>query len=100
MTKSQMCGLILWYTFLVEIVFTESAGRHGFTREDAIHAITNAVGSGEIEGHGGEETHAFVGRPHPQADRYIEVLVGKSARGDLRIFHVMELSDLYRYLVE
>lgn len=90
----------MWYTFPMEVVYTESAGRHGFTREDAIHAIAHAVGSGEIEGHGGEETHAFVGLPHPQADRYIEVLVGKTTRGDLRIFHVMELSDLYRYLVE
>lgn len=83
----------------MEIDYSPSAADHGISREDAIWAITHAVGRAEIEGHPGEETHVFVGRPHEQSNHYIEVMVAKTARGDLRIFHATELRDQFAYLV-
>jgi hypothetical protein avisC_01788 len=41
----------------------------------------------------------FVGLPHPQALRYLEVGVVVDGRGRRTIFHVMEVTDLYRHLV-
>ena len=37
--------------------------------------------------------------PHPQALRYLEVGVAVDGRGRRTIFHVMEVTDLYRHLV-
>ena len=44
-----------------------------------------------------EQSFMFVGLPHPQALRYLEVGVAVDGRG--RRFHVMEVTDLYRHLV-
>jgi hypothetical protein len=41
----------------------------------------------------------FVGHPHSQTDRYIEVLAATGPPRDLVIFHAMELSDAYRHLI-
>ena len=47
----------------------------------------------------GEQSFMFVGLPHPQALRYLEVGVAVDGRGRRTIFHVMEVTDLYRHLV-
>ena len=41
----------------------------------------------------------FVGLPHPQAMRYLEVGVAVDGRGRRIIFHAMEVTDLYRHLI-
>ena len=41
----------------------------------------------------------FVGLPHPQAMRYIEVGVTVDGRGSRRIFHATEVTDPYRHIV-
>ena len=41
----------------------------------------------------------FVGLPHQHAMRYIEVGVAVDGRGSRKIFHAMEVTDLYRYIV-
>ncbi|WP_164860200.1 hypothetical protein [Rathayibacter iranicus] len=41
----------------------------------------------------------YVGHPHPQTDRYIEVIAAMRPPRTLTIFHVMELSELYRHLL-
>lgn len=51
-----------------------------------------------VEGRPGEVTRVFVGHPHPQTDRYIEVIAAQHGN-DFVIFHVMPLSDLYRHLL-
>lgn len=55
------------------------------SHEDAIHAVLNAHAIADVPGRPGEATKVFVGHPHPQTDRYLEV---------------MELSDLYRDLLD
>ncbi|NLC97566.1 MAG: hypothetical protein GX678_00595 [Actinomycetales bacterium] len=64
-----------------------------------IYAITHAVGTQEVVGRPGELTRVYVGLPHKQALRYIEVILAEH-QNDLIIFHAMELSDLYRHLTE
>ncbi len=59
-------------------------------------STASAVGDTEKDG---RPAKVFVGHPHPQTDSYIEVLVGRDG-DDFVIFHVMELSDLFRHLLQ
>lgn len=80
------------------ILYTDSASKHGIPNEDALYAMLNAEASEIVPGYPGETTRVFVGPPHPQTERYIEVLA--TQRGDdVVVFHVMPLSDLYRHLL-
>jgi len=47
----------------------------------------------------GEQSLTFVGLPHPQALRHLEVGVTVDGRGRRTIFHAMEVTDLYRHLI-
>lgn len=87
------------YSLLFGDQVTASASKHRIPNTDAIHAMVNTEASAPIEGREGEVTRVFVGHPHSQTDRYIEVIV--SQRGeDFVVFHVMPLSDLYRDLLQ
>ena len=91
-------GRLLWYHIGVAIEYTNSASKHGISHEDALYAMLNAEAIEVVPGRPGEVTRVFVGHPHPQTDRYIEVLAAQ--RGDdFVVFHVMPLSDLYRHLL-
>ena len=79
--------------------WASSADKHVIPREDALYAISHAAGQAQIEGGAGEVTIVYVGHPHGQTDRYVEVIAALVPPRDLVIFHVMELSDLYRHLV-
>ena len=81
------------------VEWTRSAGKHGIPRADALYAITHAEASAEVEGQPGEVTVVYVGHPHGQTDRYLEVIAAHRPPRDLVIFHVMELTDLYRHLL-
>lgn len=81
------------------IRWTDSAAKHGISRDDALYAITHAEGTDELDGAAGETTVVYVGHPHGQTDRYIEVIAALQPPRGLLIFHVMDLSDLYRHLV-
>lgn len=59
----------------------------------------NAEASAEVEGKTGEVTMVYVGHPHGQTDRYIEVLAAHRPPRTIVIFHSMPLSDLYRHLL-
>lgn len=76
-----------------------SADKHGISHEDALYAMTHAEGATQVEGRPGEVTTVYVGHPHGQTDRYIEVIAAMRPPRTLTIFHVMQLSDLYRHLV-
>ncbi len=81
------------------VEWTHSASRHGITRQDALYAMAHAEVSAEVEGHPGEVTVVYVGHPHGQTERYLEVIAVHRPPRDLVIFHAMELTDLYRYLL-
>ncbi|ARD41304.1 hypothetical protein [Actinomyces gaoshouyii] len=80
--------------------FTTSADKHGISRVDAEYAVVHNVGYIEITARRrGTRSFMFVGLPHPHAMRYLEVGVSVDGRGTRIIFHVMEVTDLYRDLI-
>lgn len=82
------------------ITYTASADKLGIPREDSLHAMLNATAWAEIEGHPGETTIVYVGHPHAQTGRYIEVIAAHHPPGTVTIFHSMPLSDLFRHLLD
>ena len=94
------CNPFLWYLFIVAIRWASSADKHFIPREDALYAISHAAGQTQLEARAGEVTIVYVGHPHGRTDRYVEVIAALVPPRDLVIFHVMELSDLYRHLVD
>lgn len=91
---------LLWYYFSVAIEWADSADRHGIPREDALYAMSNAVASQQVEGLPGEVTVVYVGHPHGQTERWIEVIAAHRPPRTITIFHVMDLGSLYRHLIE
>lgn len=79
--------------------FKDSADRHGIPRRDTMYVILHPVATEEIAGHPGETTMVYVGHPHAQTDRYVEVIAAIRPPRDLVIFHSMPLTDLYRHLL-
>ncbi len=77
----------------------KSAAKHGIPREDILWAISHAEGQEDVSGRPGWLTRVWVGHPHAQTDRYIEVIVAMKD-DEFVIFHAMPLSDLYRHLIE
>jgi hypothetical protein avisC_01788 len=47
----------------------------------------------------GEQSFMFVGLPHPQALRHLEVGVTVDGRGRRTVFRAMEVTDLYRHII-
>lgn len=81
------------------INWTSSSDKHGIPHEDALYAISNATGTQPTRSTiPGWTATVYVGHPHAQTDRYIEVIVATRPPRDMTIFHVMPLSDLYRHL--
>ena len=80
------------------IVFSESAGKHGFTQSDAIHAITHAVfrkmSFDMSRTSGGPAPDLYVGPA--RSGLTIEVMAYTRPPRTLVIFHVMELRPKYR----
>jgi hypothetical protein len=81
------------------IDWADSADKHSIPRDDALYAMTNAEVTVELDGRPGEVTMLYIGHPHGQTDRYLEVIAAHRKPRTIWIFHVMELSDLYRYLL-
>ena len=80
--------------------FSPSADKHGVPRQDAVHAVLHHAGYADLPSRRpGEKSFMFVGLPHPQAMRHIEVGVTVDGRGNRRIFHAMEVTDPYRCIV-
>lgn len=88
----------LCYSFEMALEFAPSADRHGISREDAVYAIIHAVGRELIGREGQRLKVAYVGHPHAQTDRYIEVVVMEWEPRNVTVFHVMDLSDNFRHL--
>jgi hypothetical protein len=64
-----------------------------------MHAIVHPQGHDTLEDGPEGTVTVFVGHPHPQTDRWIEVIARTVPPRTMVVFHVMELSDLYRYLL-
>lgn len=80
--------------------FTASADRHGIPHEDAEYAVLHHVNYAEMEGDPRDRsTFMFAGLPHSQARRYLEVGVAIGRTGERRIFHAMELTDVWSWLL-
>lgn len=82
------------------IEWKTSAAKHSISREDALYAMTHAEASAEIDGLPGETTTVYVGHPHGQTERYLEVIAAHRPPRTISIFHVKELGDLYRHLLD
>lgn len=87
------------YSNGVAVTFTSSADRHKIPRDDAVYAMLNAEVSAQVPGNPGRVTMLYIGHPHAQTDRYIEVIAEVNPPDGVKIFHVMDLSDMYRHLV-
>lgn len=79
-------------------IWTDSAGKHGISRADAIYALLHANYSDVLDDDVLDGYVAlYIGRPHSQSMREIEVLVNHRGGGlDSVVFHVMELGSKYR----
>lgn len=62
--------------------------------------MMHAEVSAEVEGEPGETTVVYIGHPHGQTDRYLEVIAAHRLPRTIVIFHSMELTDIYRHLTE
>ncbi|WP_026373827.1 hypothetical protein [Agrococcus lahaulensis] len=80
------------------IHYTASAAKHGIPEVDAIYAMLNHEGQVDQRGRDARTVKVFVGHPHAQTDRYIEVIATMDG-SDVVIFHAMPLSDIYRHLL-
>lgn len=94
------CGRFLCYDLSMGVRFTSSADKHGIPREDSLYAIMHAKASAEVEGEAGETTMVYVGHPHGQTDRCIEVIAAHRLPRTIVIFHAMPLGDLFRHLLD
>lgn len=81
------------------IEFTPSADRHEIPHADSLYAITHAEVSAEVDGMPGETTIVYIGHPHDQTDRYLEVIAAHRLPRTIVIFHSMELTDTFRHLL-
>lgn len=81
------------------VEWTRSADKHGVSREDALYAMMHAEVTAEIEGDPGERTLVYVGHPHGQTERYLEVIAAHQPPRTIVVFHVMDLTDQFRYLL-
>lgn len=81
------------------VEWTDSAARHGVSQTDALYAMTHAQVSAEVDGLPGQRTVVYVGHPHAQTERYLEVIAAHLPPRSIVIFHVMELTDTYRHLL-
>ncbi|MGL5810406.1 MAG: hypothetical protein ACRCYQ_10720 [Nocardioides sp.] len=85
-------------------LWTDSTGKHGVSRADAVHAMLHATYTDVLAGEEGArpagQVRLFIGPRHPQAlaDDEVEVLVHEFPdTGDQAvIFHVMPLGPKFR----
>lgn len=85
---------VLSYTIDMALTWSDSADKHGVAREDALHAIANAV---YVETEFDDprpphnlRPHLYIGPPRRPGGPLLEVMVEVRPPRGLHIFHVME----------
>lgn len=81
------------------VEWARSADKHSVPREDALYAMVNAEVTAEVEGRPGEVSIVYLGHPHGQTERYLEVIAAHRPPRTVEIYHVMPLTDNFRYLL-
>lgn len=85
---------------IVGVIFTDSAGKHSISEEDALHAIYHAVYTSTRVKASPEQPprsrRVFVGPQHAQTSRLVEVLVEVRQGGEFVTYHVMPLGAHYK----
>ena len=81
------------------IEYTDSADKHDVPHEDAEHVLYHPINKQRVEGRPQDVTYVFVGRPYPQSQRFLEVGAAMRPDGRLEVFHAMELTDVWRWLL-
>ena len=69
----------------VAVEFNEAAFRHGFSKEDILHALKSKIRAGAIEGF--PEKYAVIGLE--RAGNHIEVMYNPIDDDSINVFHVM-----------
>jgi hypothetical protein len=86
------------------IEWAQSTEKHGISRGDALYAMTHSVfTSSRVDvpkGRPALPRRLFVGPPHGQTTRLLEVLVENRSGGVMFVYHVANLGLLYRRLME
>lgn len=81
------------------IHYTESADKHRIPHPDIEYAILHPINKHRIEGRRRDVTYVFVGRRHELSRDFLEVMVALRPSGRLEVFHAMELTDKWRWLL-
>ena len=80
--------------------WTDSTNKHGVPRGDQIHALLHPTYVAELVDERPQlgRIMLFIGPPHPQTDREVEILVHEfpSTGEEALIFHAMQLGPKYR----
>ncbi|WP_298229470.1 hypothetical protein [Gryllotalpicola sp.] len=79
--------------------WTDSTEKHGIPRDDQVYAVVHATYSAKLpdEGSASGDVWLYIGHPHPQTDREIEILVEVFSDGrEALVFHTMELGPKFR----
>lgn len=81
------------------IYYTDSADKHDVPHPEIEYAIFHPINKHEIEGRRGDVTFVFVGKRHELSRSFLEVMVALRPSGRLEVFHAMELTDQWRWLL-
>ncbi len=79
--------------------WTDSSGKHHIPRADQVYAIVHANYKGRLDSEKLDEGDVwlYIGNPHSQTEREIEVLVNVYPDGrEALVFHAMDLGPKFR----
>ena len=75
-----------------------SAYKHGFELEHALYVMAHPVGRRRIDETSRGEVWVYVGYPREGSDRRVELIVEQIPPRTIEVFHLMDLTDLWRHL--
>ncbi|EPR75029.1 hypothetical protein ADILRU_2566 [Leifsonia rubra CMS 76R] len=88
----------------MSIEWAESADKWDIPHEDALYAMRNAVYTSDKVKVNREDSNGprrvFIGPPHSQTERLIEVLIQVVGQGSFVFYHAMPLGSYYRHQME
>jgi hypothetical protein len=80
----------------VEVLWSNSAFKHGISREDISHAIEFKSYTKKLTSEAdGSEVWLYIGPQHSGTNRELEILVNILRNRDLLVFHAMKLTSKF-----